>query len=243
MSQNLCHSLVHAQPTTHKTHDECVVSCNESLVPLSESDSESESDVSRPCVGCNRRFVPTGPQRYCSRDCYSETLRRPIAHRFWSKVNTSGPVPSHQPHLGACWLWMLSKLDGFGHGQFTYRVERKQFHVYAHRYAWTLTFGEIPAGLQICHRCDNPLCVRPEHLFLCTQKDNITDARRKGRLVDGRHLIKVDDAGVRDIQQSYRPRHNGKQLAAKYGITLGSLIRIVKGTHRVAPKRGLERTA
>lgn len=95
----------------------------------------------------------------------------------------------------------------------------------------------------VLHQCDVAICVRPDHLFLGTQPDNLNDARRKGRLVDGRHLIKVSDGGMADICRRYVPRKNGKQLAAEYGITLVSLLRIVAGTQRVkrVPAPVLER--
>lgn len=54
-------------------------------------------------------------------------------------------------------------------------------HWAAHRYTWTITYGPIPAGLYVCHKCDNPPCLRPSHLFLGTARDNILDCIRKGR--------------------------------------------------------------
>jgi hypothetical protein len=84
---------------------------------------------------------------------------------FWKRVQV-GP---------SCWLW-LSYCDLNGYGRFGHARR------YAHRVAWELTQGPIPDGLQVCHHCDNPPCVRPDHLFLGTQGDNVRDCAAKGRL-------------------------------------------------------------
>lgn len=89
---------------------------------------------------------------------------RPLADRFWSKVDRSAD----------CWLWTGARTPtGYGalHGQ-----ERL-----APRMAWTLSVGPIPMGLQVLHRCDNPPCVNPDHLWLGTQQDNMADMIAKGR--------------------------------------------------------------
>lgn len=192
------------------------------------------------CGWCGKDFgSKASGARYCSHACYVEKSRQNAADgliaRFWAKV--------HQ--TDGCWLWMGARGDRFGHGAFSYRSEPSgpQHHVYAHRFAWTITHGPILDNLCVLHRCDVPACVNPDHLFLGTQPDNLLDARQKGRLVPGRHLIKVSDAGIADIQRRYVPRHNGKQLAAEYGITLVSVLRIVNGTQRQpkAPQPVLER--
>lgn len=128
----------------------------------------------RPCVGCGRSFVPTGPQRYCSHECYSGTLRVGISDRFWSKVN--------KHTASGCWLWTAATIRGYG--QISSHVNGKKRPVYAHRLAWELTNGPIENGLFVLHKCDVPLCVNPAHLFLGTQQQNLEDARQKGRLVE-----------------------------------------------------------
>ena len=74
-----------------------------------------------------------------------------------------------------CWLWLLSK--AFGYGNFKVNGKTKR----AHRVAWEEFNGPIPEGMNVCHTCDNPSCVNPEHLFLGTQYDNLQDMKQKGR--------------------------------------------------------------
>lgn len=86
--------------------------------------------------------------------------------RFWPKVDKAGD----------CWIWKASKRRK-GYGQF----QLNGTMVSAHRVAWQIEHGEIPAGLLVCHHCDNPSCVRPDHLFLGTNSDNQKDAGAKKR--------------------------------------------------------------
>lgn len=75
-----------------------------------------------------------------------------------------------------CWEW-LGHLNWKGYAEFS--IDRKKWK--AHRYAWFLANGAIPDGLLVLHRCDNPKCVRPDHLFLGTHADNMHDAQKKQR--------------------------------------------------------------
>ena len=96
--------------------------------------------------------------------------------RFWAHVRKDA---------GGCWEWTANRAGGGRqrlYGQFTYQENRRQVHVYAHRFAWGLARGPIPRGYYVCHSCDNGRCVRPDHLFIGTQFDNMRDASRKGRL-------------------------------------------------------------
>lgn len=90
--------------------------------------------------------------------------------RFWVKVEKSD----------TCWLWTAS-LAGKGYGQFA-PGGHQGTPLMAHRVAWEITNGAIPDGLFVCHRCDNPKCVRPDHLFLGSNAENMQDASRKGRI-------------------------------------------------------------
>lgn len=101
-----------------------------------------------------------------------------LAARFWSKVDKDGPV---HPLLGtSCWLWRASVNPHNGYGRI--HVGGKFGTVLlAHRVAFVLSRGEIPAGLRVLHRCDNPRCCNPDHFMLGTQLDNVHDAIRKGR--------------------------------------------------------------
>ena len=88
---------------------------------------------------------------------------------FWDKVQP-------EPNSG-CYLW-LGAVSSAGYGLQWHEGKCWQ----AHRLAYLKTFGELPSHLFVCHKCDNRLCVRPEHLFLGTNMDNLNDAISKGRL-------------------------------------------------------------
>lgn len=117
--------------------------------------------------------------------------------RFWSKVKPAGP--------DECWEWTGAR-DGSGYGNAWYRGNATG----AHRVSWILAHGGIPEGMCVLHRCDNPPCVNPAHLFLGTHRDNARDREAKGRRTAPRILgerngvAKVPDDIVRDVVRRWR---------------------------------------
>lgn len=152
--------------------------------------------------------------------------------RFWAKVNkTEG-----------CWLWTGARSNGYGRFSLHSRLDL------AHRVAWLLTHGEIPDGLWVLHRCDNRTCVNPDHLFLGTCQDNVTDMVVKGRNSHGEshyskthpeklargerlHSAKMTADRVVELRQRFAAGGVSKMaLAREYGITHPTVRRIIDRT-------------
>lgn len=97
-----------------------------------------------------------------------------------------------------CWLWVAST-DPKGYGIFWDGYQQ----IKAHRYSYTIYKGLIPIGIYVCHLCDNPSCVNPDHLWLGSAKDNIQDCIKKGR----KNMPKGDNHWTRRLKSSPNQRH------------------------------------
>ena len=132
-----------------------------------------------------------------------------------------------EPDSG-CWLWLAARSSyrygciGVPRNRCSYPVKFTMVH--AHRVSWQLHRGKIPKGLSVLHKCDIPLCVNPNHLFLGTQEDNVRDMEKKKRARHPRGekagRAKLTEAKVRTIRKSKKPV---KELADKYGVTRGAI--------------------
>jgi hypothetical protein len=173
-----------------------------------------------------------------ARDWHGRLLPIPIEKRFWDKVKKTT----------SCWLWTGSTDWRYGSIWIDGRL------VKAHRVAWELTYGPIPLGQLVLPRCDVTLCVRPDHLFLGTQHENLIDASRKGRSAAQRypdrigvHLrnwsqdhperirrgeqnnkAKLTSVKVREIRKAAAGGTNCSDLGRTYGVSRVAVANIVK---------------
>ena len=149
----------------------------------------------------------------------------PLEPRFWSKVERTFETD--------CWFWKAS-IDVNGYGQFGLAPGQFGAKTWtmakAHRVAWLLTNGEIPAGMFLCHKCDMPRCVNPSHLFLGTQTDNMRDCVAKDRHGCGRvgQPIYYDIARIRKIIDAYKRGELVRNITKRHEISRTHLLRILK---------------
>jgi hypothetical protein len=186
--------------------------------------------------------VERGLGRFCTRACwYAYRGERSLQERVWGDLDTSDPE--------ACWEW-TKRLSPTGYGTVAIRSRP----VRAHRLAWELTHGPIPAGLFVCHRCDNRRCVNPAHLFLGTHRENMADMVRKGRAATGdrsslnlypwlrarfrpnqhaqgerhgSHKLRAED--VRAIRALRRGGMIYRLIAERFGVSIATTAKIVSG--------------
>jgi hypothetical protein len=155
---------------------------------------------------------------------------KPLSERFWSKVAMGSD--------DECWNWQAA-VAKVGYGAIG--LGRKHEGIaFSHRVAWTLTYGPIPDGLYVLHRCDNRRCCNPAHLFLGTHADNMQDAKQKGRLVfqaqpermvrGERHpRATLNDAIVRKIRELRAAGLTHAEIATRTGATKANVFYVASG--------------
>jgi predicted XRE-type DNA-binding protein len=158
-------------------------------------------------------------------------------------LNGEGTWFDVDPTTG-CWLWSRYRyLTGYGTVWFDGKNQR------AHRVLWELHNGPIPEGMCICHKCDTPGCVNPDHLFLGTHADNVHDRNAKGRAVvpcgNGHWRSRLSEADIPVIHQRLVRGETQASIAEDFGVVKSVISNIVRGeawkhveisAHNRAPK-------
>lgn len=140
----------------------------------------------------------------------------PFAERLWGKTKVAGPDD--------CWIWTGAITKGYG----AFSLSGRQ--TYAHRAAYILEHGSIPRGELICHKCDNPLCVNPRHLFSGTHKVNMGDAVSKGRQAHGQQsgAAKLKNEDIPKIRARLGSETH-EAIASDYGVSRATISLISSG--------------
>jgi hypothetical protein len=142
------------------------------------------------------------------------------ADQFWEKVEKRGPDD--------CWPWQGTIVRGYGVTRYQGRIVR------AHRLAYELTKGPIPAGMHVCHSCDRPGCVNPNHLWLGTASENAQDRENKGRgfkaLGSANNQTFLTDHEVRTIRRMYASgKYSKGKLARIFTVSRKTVQNVLAG--------------
>ncbi|MGE3341564.1 MAG: HNH endonuclease [Candidatus Altimarinota bacterium] len=156
---------------------------------------------------------------------------------FWSRVKKSSD----------CWVWQgPPNNSGYGSAQSPLNPSKVEG---AHRISFQLSVGPIPSGKYVCHKCDNRLCVKPQHLFLGTQKENLEDCKRKGRLPSSEQLrerlgnqtgehnrnAKLNWDLVRIIRNLHSEGLGQREIARRVGVPFPNVWSIVNNKSWISP--------
>ena len=164
---------------------------------------------------------------------YVAQVHKTLHDRILEKINQNGPIPAHCPHLGPCWPWDgYTDHKGYGRlnvGKHVNGIYKNKLE-YAHILMWELTNGPVILGACVLHRCDNPACCRPSHLFLGSRAVNNHDRWLKGRYAgckgedNYRHKLTTEE--VLKIRRDCIPGHpefGYVPLGLKYGVSNGTI--------------------
>ena len=153
-------------------------------------------------------------------------LYKKYIYEFWNRVIKTNN----------CWMWNGSRLNSKNKNNLVYGI----FQIYkngiqksymAHRISWFLKNGDIPDNLMVCHKCDNPLCVNPDHLFLGTNIDNMKDmvSKRRSASGDKNGRRKLNEEKIKEIIKRYRTGEYSTSLGREYGVSSGTICSVAEG--------------
>jgi hypothetical protein len=149
---------------------------------------------------------------------------------FAARVDKNGPIPSHRPEIGPCWL-ITGAVASERYVNILTGHSPRQVQG-AHRVSWVIHYGPIPAGMFVCHACDNPRCVRPDHLFLGTSADNTNDMKSKGNSWQHRGIAnrsaRLTEQQVREIRRLHAAGVKQAEISRQFSMSPMSISQIVR---------------
>jgi ribosomal protein L37AE/L43A len=171
------------------------------------------------CPACGKEFLDRNGAKFCSQECGYHYRYTPRGYSTKLERVTAKISP---PDNNGCWNWLgtVGTISGYGMTSLGGKNQN------AHRYIMTLICGDFPKDLFVLHKCDNRLCVNPNHLYLGTVKDNARDRVRRGRGNSGHRFSKE---AVWSIRKTYKRPYDLKSLSQTYGVSKSAIWQIVIG--------------
>lgn len=140
-----------------------------------------------------------------------------LSKNFWKKINKSGD----------CWEWMGALNRPGGYGRINVNADGKTLPIRAHRLSYMIHYGSIPDGLCVLHKCDNPRCCNPNHLFLGSHSNNSND-----KVIKGRAWFKYHPEQIEEIKRMKLEGYTKKQISDKFGLSRKYIQHITNGRAR-----------
>lgn len=159
----------------------------------------------------------------CPCGCGHVFSHNTLEERLWNQVS-KGKEPDD------CWEWVgTTNQKGYGYTALSSSGEKNGKKLYTHRLAYQLTYGPIPEGMHVCHKCDNPRCCRPDHLFLGTHQENMSDMVSKGRST--KKIPKKTEQKI--VSQYLTGNYTYQQLADAHVISKTQVQRVIGDVGKV----------
>lgn len=228
-----------------------LMSCSSSLSATTNKLQRWQSCVFGPCVmgiyhpiriivvhGKRQSFRP---QSICGLGIMgTERKRDPMAKNKEASTSLVARFFSHVKKTKTCWFWTgrcLKAAPGRGDGGYGHFHIPGENNMLAHRFSYAHTYGFLPRDRFVLHKCDNPACVRPSHLYLGTHHENMRDMVKRGRSVhrfgSANPRAKLNEQKVRQIKALLEDGFKQREIATRFGVTTSMIGHIKNGRHWV----------